>query len=413
MLRPAASALGTLGRVSDSGREGAPGDGRDDSWRARWDDSVLRERLDEPIERATALRRRTLAAFPVRVWRHFLRHNGFLLAASISYQSLFAMFAVLYSAFAIIGIWLGGSKRAIDALIAVVNSYIPDLISAEGLVTPEEVTDVARSSASALAVTGSVALLVAIWTAIGFVTYTRRAVRDIFGLPFDSRSYLLLKARDFLAAAGFGISLVLGAGLGALASGAVNLLFEVFGWDTSTWVSVASRVGSILVAFVINSTALALLFRFLAGASVPWRTIWPGALLGGAAIGVLQLGAGLLLVYTPSNPLLATFSAFIAFLVWFRMIAIVILVAASWIAVVAADQDIPLTHTTEEQRRAAEARALVVAAEVRLREAVAAREKAPWWQVWRADRNVRAAEDDLARAQAGATADPERPRLLD
>ncbi len=146
---------------------------------------------------------------------------------------------------------------------------------------------------------------------------------------------------------------------------------------------------------------------------MPWRTIWPGALLGGAAIGVLQLGAGLLLVYTPSNPLLATFSAFIAFLVWFRMIAIVILVAASWIAVVAADQDIPLTHTTEEQRRAAEARALVVAAEVRLREAVAAREKAPWWQVWRADRNVRAAEDDLARAQAGATADPERPRLLD
>ncbi|MBD7957278.1 YihY/virulence factor BrkB family protein [Microbacterium sp. Sa4CUA7] len=413
MPRPAASALATLGRVSDSDRNRPADDGRDASWRAWWDDSALRDRLDEPIEHATALTQRTMASFPVRVWRHFLRHNGFLLAASISYQSLFAMFAVLYCAFAIIGIWLGGSTQAIDALIAVVNSYIPDLISADGLVTREDVTEVARSSTGTLAVTGSVALLVAIWTAIGFVTYTRRAVRDIFALPFDSRSYLLLKARDFLAAAGFGVSLVLGAGLGAVASGALNLLFELLGWDASTWVSVLSRVGSILVAYGINSAALALLFRFLAGASVPWRTIWPGALLGGGAIGVLQLGAGLLLVYTPANPLLATFSVFIAFLVWFRLIAIVILVAASWIAVVAADQNIPLAQSTEAQRRAAEARALVVAAEVRLREAMAAREKAPWWQAWRADRNVRAAEDDLARAQAGAIAPPRSGRLLD
>ncbi|MCR2828486.1 YihY/virulence factor BrkB family protein, partial [Microbacterium sp. zg.Y909] len=383
--------------MSDAGREGTPDDGRDDSWRARWDDSVLRERLDEPIERASALRRRTLAAFPVRVWRHFLRHNGFLLAASISYQSLFAMFAVLYFAFAIVGLWLGGSKQAIDALIALVNLYIPDLISAGGLVSPEEVTQVARSSTGALAVTGSVAVLVAIWTAIGFVTYTRRAVRDIFGLPYDSRSYLVLKARDFVAATMFGVALVLGAGLGAMASGAVNLLFDLFGWeDAAAWVSVVSRVGSIVVAFAINSTALALLFRFLAGASVPWPTIWPGALFGGAAIGVLQLGAGFVLVYTPANPLLATFSVFIAFLVWFRLVAIVILVAASWIAVAAADHDIPLAPVSDAQRRAVEARALVIAAEVHLREARERRRRAPWYRARRAARDVRAAKEELA-----------------
>ncbi len=63
----------------------------------RWRDE-LRERFDEPIERATEITRRTLAWFPIRVWRHFLQHNGFLLAAAISYQSLFAIFAVLYTA---------------------------------------------------------------------------------------------------------------------------------------------------------------------------------------------------------------------------------------------------------------------------------------------------------------------------
>jgi len=394
--------------VSESDRAGSAAGG-EASWRERWDDSALRERLDEPIEHATALTRRTMAWFPVRVWRHFLRHNGFLLAASISYQSLFAVFAVLYTAFAIVGVWLGGSARAIDALIAVIDSYIPDLISADGLVSPDDVTRVARSSAGALALTGSVSFLVAVWTAIGFVTYTRRAVRDIFALPFDARGYLWLKARDFVAAALFGISLVLGAGLGTVASGAINLLFELLGLeDASTWVSVLSRVGSVFVAIVINSAALGLLFRFLAGATVPWPTIWPGALLGGAAIGVLQLGAGLLLVYTPANPLLATFSVFIAFLVWFRLVAIVILVAASWIAVVSADRGIPLAPVSEAERRAREARALVIAAEVRLRDAEARRAQAPWWGRRRAERAVREARDQLADAKAAvpATAPP-------
>ncbi|MCR2785158.1 MULTISPECIES: YihY/virulence factor BrkB family protein [unclassified Microbacterium] len=382
----------------------------DENWRARWEStqSSLRQRFDEPIEHATALTRRTMAWFPVRVWRHFLRSNGFLLAASISYQSLFAMFAVVYVAFAIAGVWLGGSTEAVQAVISVVNSYIPDLISDTGPISPKEVTDVAQSSTGALAVTGAAAFLVAVWTAIGFVTFTRRAVRDIFGLPFDGRGYVLLKARDFVAAVLFGIALLLGAGLGAVASGAVDLLFHLLGWaDSSEWLYVLGRVLSILVAFAINSTALALLFRFLAGAAAPWPTIWPGALLGGAAIGVLQISAGLLLVYTPSNPLLATFSVFIAFLVWFRLIAIVILVAASWIAVVAADRDIPLGPASEHERRVAEAHALVVGAEQRLRAALAERERARWWQVWRAwraEREVREAEQALDDAQAGLTA---------
>ena len=66
-----------------------------------------------------------------------------------------------------------------------------------------------------------------------------------------------------------------------------------------------------------------------------WRRIWPGALIGGLGISILQLGAGLLLSYTPSNPLLATFAIFIGLLLWFRLIGIVMLVAAAWIAVAA------------------------------------------------------------------------------
>ena len=50
---------------------------------------------------------------------------------------------------------------------------------------------------------------------------------------------------------------------------------------------------------------------------------------------MVQIGAGWLFSRGPSNPLLATFAVFIGMLLWFRLIGIIILVAAAWIAVAA------------------------------------------------------------------------------
>jgi membrane protein len=409
----------TRGDVGDSASNRG-GDGVDaaaNETGGRWEsaqDALLR-RLEEPVQRATRLTRRTLAWFPIRVWRHFLRHNGFLLAAGVSYQSLFAIFGVIYLAFAAVGLWLGASQAAVERMIDLINSYIPNLISTNGLVTPEQVESVTTATATTLGITGAVALVVVIWTAIGFITYARRAVRDIFGLPFDSRSYLLLKARDFLAAVILAAALLLGAVVASIATWALTALFSAFGLgDLSLGTNALTRIVTLLVSFAINGAAMAALFRFLTGAALAWHRIWPGALLGGAAITVLQVGAGVLLIYTPSNPLLATFAVLIGFLLWFRLIGIVILVAGAWIAVGAADRNMALTERTEEEARRDEYRALLVAAEVRLRDARAARDAAPWYRSWRTGRDVRRAEDELARLRASPPPEPPaRGFLLD
>lgn len=383
---------------------------RDDSASVRDDDASLRdrleaaqtavrERLDQPIARAAKIAQ----WFPIRVWRHFLRRNGFLLAAAISYQSLFAIFATLYAAFAVVGLWLGGSQDAIDALIRVVNTYIPGFISEAGPVDPDDVASIARDSSSLLAITGSIALAVAVWTAIGFVTFTRRAVRDIFGLPFDLRSFVLLKLGDLLAAILFGAALVVGAGLGLVAGGLVS---QVLVWANvpfpSTATEVAGRLGSVIVSVLLNAGALTLLIRFLTGTSLPWRSIIPGAAAAGAALALLQLGFGLLAVYSPTNPLLATFSVVVGLLLWLRLVGIVMLVAASWIAVAAGDADVPLREPTAAERRAAEREALRVVAEAGLREARAALGRARWWERPRARRDLRRAEELLERARSDA-----------
>lgn len=368
--------------------------------------SAVRERLDQPMARAAKIAQ----LFPVRVWRHFLRHNGFLLAAGMSYQGLFAMFSALYLAFAGVGIWLGGSKTAIDGLIRIVNGYIPGIISANGLVKPEQVEAVAQESGKLLGVTGGVAGVVVIWTTIGFVTFTRRAVRDTFGLPFDLRNYLLLKARDFVASLLFGVALLVGALLGSITTGAVDLVFAWIGWTRETaWWSLGARGVSLVVAFGVNTLALASLFRFLTGTALTWRRTWPGALVGSAGLVLLQVAAGFLFVYTPSNPLLATFTVLIGFLLWFRLVGIVILVSAAWIAVAADDRDVPLR--SPEDRRAMEQTALVIAAQVAVREAEERAARAQWPRRWAANRRVRGARAHLDRLEAELPA-PRRSTLL-
>ncbi|PVE79719.1 YihY/virulence factor BrkB family protein [Microbacterium testaceum] len=368
--------------------------------------SAVRGRLDQPIARAA----RIAQWFPIRVWRHFLQHNGFLLAAGMSYQGLFAVFSALYLAFAGVGIWLGGSRAAVDGLIRIVNGYIPGLISAHGLVKPEQVEAATQESGRLLTITGGVAAVVVIWTAIGFVTFTRRAVRDTFGLPFDMRNYVMLKARDFLASILFGIALLIGALLGSITTGAVDLVFGLIGWDRETlgW-SVGARLISIVVAFGVNTVALASLFRFLTGTTLTWRRAWPGAVVGAIGMVVLQIGAGFLFVYTPSNPLLSTFTVLIGFLLWFRFIGIVILVSAAWIAVAAGDRDVPLR--SPEDRRAMEQAALVIAAQVGVRDAEKQLALSRWPWRWRARRRLAAAEKTLARAEADVPA-PRRMSLI-
>ncbi|KJL45626.1 Ribonuclease BN-like family protein [Microbacterium terrae] len=384
----------------------------EESLRARWEatQESLRERFDEPISRATRLTQKTLAWFPVRVWRRFLQRNGFLLAAGVSYQALFATFAAIYVAFAIAGLWLGGSEEAITGLINLINSYIPGLIAAEGgLFTPDQVTEIATSSAGVLGITGAIALGTLIWTAIGFVTFARRAVRDIFGLPPDLRSYVYLKARDFLGAIFFALALVLGFAATSIGTWALHFIFGLFGWnDASGWYVGATRVGTIVISLAIFSAALGGLIRFLTGTKLPWRRIVPGAVLGGAAITVLQLFTGWLFVYTPTNALLATFAIFVGLLLWFRIIGIIMLVAAAWVAVSADDEDIPLLPQTEAERLAAEHAALLVAAQVRLRTAQEAATSAPWHRQWMAARAVREAAAELSEVEAATP--PDRPK---
>ncbi|GAA1840340.1 YihY/virulence factor BrkB family protein [Agromyces salentinus] len=365
----------------------------------------LRERFEQPINRVTSLTNRTLALLPVRVWRYFLAQNGFILSSGMSYQALFGVFAAVYVVFAVFGIWFTNNDDTMEAFALLLNTYAPGLIGDEGIISTDELVAITSTSTGTLGWTGGIALIGFIWTAIGWVTYTRIGVRSIFGLPKDTRSYALLKARDLVAGLMFGAVLLLASALSVLTTGFVTWLLSLIGVERDSGLSAFFvQVGAIVVVFVIDTLALAVLFRYLSGAEMPWRRMVIGSVLGSAALSVMQLLGGVLIGFASSNPLLATFAVFIALLFWFRMTSIVILVAASWIAVEASDANETLLSLSPEQleaeRHRREAEAALTVARVRLREAEADAADANWLASFAARRRVAKARLELDEAEA-------------
>jgi membrane protein len=352
-------------------------------------------------QRVTALITWGRSLFPVRVWLHLLDQNGLLLAAGMSYQSLFAIFAAVYVGFSIAGIWLLGRPETLNSLVDIVNTAVPGLIGDDGILTVDQLTSSAALPTGVLTWTGVIALGGLVWTAIGWITFSRMAVRQVLGLEKDKRSYVLMKARDLLVAVVLGALLLVAAAMSVLSTAALDWLFGIVGWSTaSPWYTLLARGSGLVIVFAIDTIVLAALFRFLSRAAIQWRRLWGGSLLGGAAMLVLQLLSSLLVTSAARNPLLATFAVFVGLLLFFRLTSIVTLTAAAWIAVGAADRREPLQRMTDEQRqralREAERAQQLAAARVRVRDAREAYADAGWWGRPIAASRLRAAERELA-----------------
>ena len=246
-----------------------------------------------------AITQRTLAWFPVRVWRHFLQHNGFLLAAGVSYQALFATLRRhlrrVRDRRTVARRQRGGRHRAHRPHQQLHPR--PDQ-RRRAVSRPRAGQAIASQQRRCARLTGIIALGTLIWTAIGFVTFSRRAVRDIFGLPPDRRSYFLPQGtRPRRRGASSALALVVGSPRRRSARGRSTRSSRCSAGATrSRWVSATASVGSILIGV---RRSLARRWPGSSGSSrarsSPGGAIWPGALLGGSAISSCSSVAGWLL----------------------------------------------------------------------------------------------------------------------
>jgi len=320
-----------------------------------------------------------LARKPVRAFLLYLERHGPMLADSVTYRTLFSVFAGVFLGFAIGGIWLSGNDVAMQALVDTIGVAIPGLLGDDGLISPDDLIQPLT-----LSIAGVIALVGAVGAAIGAVGSLRMAFRELGDQPDDQTFFVWVLLRDLILALGFGAALAVAAAVTFFSSTALSTVFDWLGVSTNdeayTW---ATRGVALLVIFAIDTLVVAVMFRILSGLRPGARSLWTGAVLGGVGLTVLQELSSLFVGGATNNPLLASFGSLIALLIWLNFSSQVILIAAAYI-ITGIDEEHDRVHAlhgapTFALRRLqhAERRATDAAAELASAREAVERERAP------------------------------------
>ncbi|RKT31129.1 membrane protein [Microbacterium sp. AG1240] len=279
---------------------------------------------DTVISRATAW---ALARRPVRAYLRYAGARGPVLADSVTYRTLFSLFAGVLLGFSFAGIWLAGNPDALSALTRSLNSAIPGLVGENGLI------DVSKIEApGAFTIAGIVSLLGLVGAAIGAIGTLRTALRQIAAQTTDDTFIAWVLLRNLALAIGIGGSLAAAAAATFLATAGLDVLRGWLGVAADAgWAGFLAWFVSVVVVLALDTVVVAALFAFLSGLRVRRRTLWKGALLGGVGLTVLQQLSGLFVGGASSNPLLGTFASLIALLLWLNLSSQVILIASAYI----------------------------------------------------------------------------------
>ena len=302
------------------------------------------------MDRVTAVTARVMKLKPVRVYLQYTAHNGPLLAAGLSFQAIFAVFAAIWVSFAIAGFVIRSNPEFEQAFLGLLRINVPGLIGGNGgtgAIDPDDLF-----SSGVLTWTGAIAAAGLLFTALGWLASGRDAVRGIFSLPPTPTNFLLLKVKDLGLAVGFGLALVVSAALSVFSTAALSTVFGWFGVDAmSGAATISARAAGLLITLLLDVVILGLFYRVVSGIHIPFRQLAQGTIIGAVALGVLKALGSSLLGGATRNPLLASFAVIIGLLVWFNLICQVILIAASWISVSADDRGINLTGTRQKGRK--------------------------------------------------------------
>ncbi|MEP6481347.1 MAG: YihY/virulence factor BrkB family protein [Rhodoglobus sp.] len=302
-------------------------------------------------QRIARLRSRIMALKPVRVFLQYNAKGGPLLAAGLSYQAIFAVFAAIWVGFSIAGFAIRSNPELEKAFLTLLSTAVPGLIGTAGR---DGVVDAdSLLAAGILTWTGAVAAVGLLFTALGWLASGRDAVRLLFSLPTSPTNFLLLKLKDLGLAAAFGIAMLLSAALSVASTAALGGIFGLLGIDQNSELrTVGVRLAGLLVVFLLDVGVLFVFYRVVSGIRIPFRELGQGVLLAAIGLGVLQALGSSLLGGATRNPLLASFAAIVGLLIWFNLISQVTLIGATWIAVSADDQDIELSGTARRHKKA-------------------------------------------------------------
>ncbi|MCR2763400.1 YihY/virulence factor BrkB family protein [Microbacterium sp. zg.B48] len=264
---------------------------------------------------------------PVRAFLLYSEHRGPILADSVTYRTLFSVFAGVLLGFSIAGLFLAGNPELLQALTESVDAAIPGLVGEDGLIDPSSI-----QIAAGLTVATVLSIIALVGAAIGAIGSLRAAFRTLADKLTDDVLWIWVLLRNFVIAIGIGAAFAASALLTFFANAGIGALSDLLGLSEGNPVTViGTRAVSVILVFLLDAAAIAVLFRTLSGVKPSLRALLPGTFYGAIGLLVLQQLSSLFVGGASSNPLLASFASLIALLLWFNLSAQVILLAGAYI----------------------------------------------------------------------------------
>ncbi len=274
---------------------------------------------------------------PVRAFLLYLDTRGPMLADSVSYRTMFSVFAGVFLGFSVASLWLADNPDVFEALVGVVDAAIPGLLGEDGLIDPTTI-----QAPTGFTIAGIIALVALFGAAIGAIGSLRMAFRQLARHVHDDVFWIWVIVRNLIIAIGIGAAFLASAVITFYGTAGIGAFTEWLGQGPDDPLTVISaRALSIGVVFVLDALIIGILFRLLSGLKPSARSMWSGALLGAVALTVLQQLSFLFVGAASRNPLYTSFASLIALLIWLNLSAQVILIAGAYI----------VTGVTEEEDR--------------------------------------------------------------
>lgn len=270
---------------------------------------------------------KALTLKPVRAVLLYMEHRGPVLADSVTYRTLFSLFAAVLLGFSLAAAWLSGNPQALRAIVDAVDSVIPGLVGEGGAIDLSLIREPAG-----LSIATAISTIALIGAAIGAIGSLRTAIRNIADKLMGDVFFVFVLLRNLLLAVVLGLLLVAGAAASFLGTTFVGTVNGWLGISTENPLSeVVTTLVSVLVVFVLDAVVIAVAFLMLSGLKPSLKALLPGALYGAVGLTVLQQLSALFVGGATSNPLLATFGTLIALLIWINLSVQVILLASAYI----------------------------------------------------------------------------------
>lgn len=264
--------------------------------------------------------------------QRFTERLGFQFAAAITYFSVLSIVPMLMVAFAGLGLTL---TVFLPDLLDRVKGWITAAVSGQGDlgVQINAVVDQAFNSWQAVGVVG---LLTALWSGQTWVANIRSAVRVMMRASFDVSQEPANIAVETLKNLAMLLGLFVLSGLtmamSTVATAARDVVGRVLGLDTvpggDVILSLAPLLGTLLAGFVLFCAV----FTVFPDQRVPLPVLLRGAAIGAVGLTLLQMLTGLLVRAFSGNPAAAVFGSVIVVMLYFNLLATLILMVASWMA---------------------------------------------------------------------------------